>query len=37
MGVNTFNVITFNPFHEEKEKRKCENAKNIQNSDQGEH
>ena len=36
MGGHTFNVITFTPFHNEKEKKKFENEKNIQNSDQGE-
>ena len=36
MGVHIFNVITFTPFHHEKEIKKWENEKNIQNSDHGE-
>ena len=36
MGVHTCNVIIFTSFHNEKEKKKWENEKKIQNSDQGE-
>ena len=36
MGVHMFNVITFTPYHKEKEENKSENEKNVQNSDQGE-
>ena len=36
MGAHTFNVITFTPFHQEKDKKKWQNEKNIQNSDHGE-